>query len=190
MYVLVPRISAQCYQTDFSSDFFRLGTRLGYTSPNPWARFRIAEIAKRRLLEYCGSERIYILPCESSSFMILCALAFRTFCNSWKSFLYIRTVLVVIVGPYTFESRIHKVAVELPNVVEGLVGVQYCIAIPDAQNFYWKVLALAITKLQYLYTKESFWWALFNGNGWRLRIKSIHKLRPFSIFPIHISIER
>jgi len=29
------------------------------------------EIAKRRLLEYCGSKRIYILLCESSSFTIL-----------------------------------------------------------------------------------------------------------------------
>ena len=38
----------------------------------------------------------------------------------------IRTLLVVIVGPYTFESRIHKVAVKLPNIVEGLVGVQLC----------------------------------------------------------------
>ena len=28
--------------------------------------------------------------------------------------------------PYTFESRIHKVTVELPNIVEGLVGVQLC----------------------------------------------------------------
>ena len=26
----------------------------------------------------------------------------------------------------TFESRIHKVAVELPNIIEGLVGVQLC----------------------------------------------------------------
>jgi len=35
------------------------------------------------------------------------------------------TVLVVIIGPYTFESRIHKVAVELPDIIdEGLVGVQ------------------------------------------------------------------
>jgi len=35
-------------------------------------------------------------------------------------------ILIVIVGPYTFESRIHKVAVELPNIIEGLVGVQPC----------------------------------------------------------------
>ena len=29
------------------------------------------EIAKWRLLEYCGSKRIYVLPCESNSFTIL-----------------------------------------------------------------------------------------------------------------------
>ena len=33
-------------------------------------------------------------------------------------------MLIVIVGPYTFENRIHKVAIELPNITEGLVGVQ------------------------------------------------------------------
>ena len=55
---------------------------------------------------------------------VLCA--FRTFCNSWNSFLYTHTVLIVIIGPYTFESRIHKVTVELPNIIEGLVGVQLC----------------------------------------------------------------
>jgi len=52
---------------------------------------------------------------------VLCT--FRTFCNSWKSGLYTHTVLVVAVGPYTFERRIHKVAVELSNTV---VGVQLC----------------------------------------------------------------
>ena len=62
-------------------------------SLGPLQNFKVSnEIAKRHLLEYCGSERIYILPCESSSFMILCALAFRTFCNSWKSFLYIHVL--------------------------------------------------------------------------------------------------
>jgi len=34
--------------------------------------------------------------------------------------------MVFIIGPYTFESRIHKVAVELLNIVEMLVGVQLC----------------------------------------------------------------
>ena len=34
-------------------------------------------------------------------------------------------MLVVVVGPYTFESKIHKVAVELP-IIEGLVGVRLC----------------------------------------------------------------
>ena len=88
------------------------------------------EIAKRRLLEYCSSERIYILPCESNSFTIL-----------WLS------LCLVLSGPFAtagslsciyvlyqqsssdhilFESRIHKVAVELPNIIEGLVGVQLC----------------------------------------------------------------
>ena len=39
---------------------------------------------------------------------------------------YIHTVLIVVVGQYTFESRIRKVALELPNIIEGLVGVQLC----------------------------------------------------------------
>ena len=42
------------------------------------------------------------------------------------SFLYTHTVPVVVVGSYTFESRIHKVTVQLPNVIEVLVGVQHC----------------------------------------------------------------
>jgi len=29
-------------------------------------------------------------------------------------------------GRIFFESRIHKVAIEIPNVTEGLVGVQLC----------------------------------------------------------------
>ena len=40
---------------------------------------------------------------------MLCA--FRTFCNSWKSFLYTHTVVVVIIGPYTFwkqDSQSHR----------------------------------------------------------------------------------
>jgi len=101
------------------------------TSPNPWARFRIWKRPMRSrsgAIRILRSERIYVPPCESSSFTILwlyVLCAFRTFSNSWKS-LYIHTVLVAIVGPYTFEDRIHKVAVELPNIVEGLVGVQLC----------------------------------------------------------------
>jgi len=39
---------------------------------------------------------------------------------------YTHTVLYVVVGPYLFESRIHKVAVELPNIIEGLIQVQPC----------------------------------------------------------------
>ena len=54
---------------------------------------------------------------------MLCA--FRIFYNSRKSFLHSHTVLVVVVGLHTFESRIHKVAIELPTI-EGLVGVQLC----------------------------------------------------------------
>jgi len=58
------------------------------------------------------------------AYYVLCA--FRTFCNSWKSFLQTHTVLVVIIGPYTCESRIHKVTIELPIIMEGLAGVQLC----------------------------------------------------------------
>jgi len=72
----------------------------------------------------------------------------------------------------------------LPNYITCSKYIQI-VSIPDAQNFYWKALAITITKLQYLYTKESFWWGLFNGNGWWLRIKSIQKLRPFPIFPTY-----
>ena len=56
---------------------------------------------------------------------VLCAV--RTFCN--KSFLYTHIVLVVV-WPQTFEGRIHKVAVELPNITEGLVRVQLCTLFP------------------------------------------------------------
>ena len=40
------------------------------------------------------------------------------------------TILVVVIRPYTFENRIHKVAVELPNTIEGLLGVQLSILFP------------------------------------------------------------
>jgi len=56
----------------------------------------------------------------------VCAVCFHDLLQQLESGLYTHTVLVVIVGPYTFASRIHKVAVELPNVIEGLVGVQLC----------------------------------------------------------------
>jgi len=52
----------------------------------------------------------------------LCQKAKRTLFGA----LYTHTVLLVVVGPYTFKSRIHKVAVELPNIIEGLVGIQLC----------------------------------------------------------------
>jgi len=54
---------------------------------------------------------------------LVCAVCFQNLLQQLESFLYAHTVLVVIVGPYTFESR-QKVAVELPNIIEGLVGVQ------------------------------------------------------------------
>jgi len=67
-----------------------------------------------------------VLLCESSSFMILwlsvcCVLSGPFATAGIPSYVHI-----VIVGPYTFESRIHKVTVEFPNIIEGLVGVQLC----------------------------------------------------------------
>jgi len=53
----------------------------------------------------------------SEYYGLVCAV---TFCNSWKTGLYTHTVLVVIVGLYTFESRNYKFPVELPNITEGL----------------------------------------------------------------------
>ena len=61
---------------------------------------------------------------QNYAWYVLCA--FRAFCNSWKSFLYIHTVLVVIAGPCFSESRLHEVAVEPSNIIERLVGVQIC----------------------------------------------------------------
>ena len=78
--------------------------------------------------------------------MALCVLcAFKTFCNSWKSGLYTHTVLVVVVGPYTFESRIPKVAVELPNIIEGLVGVRFvcCLYFKSVQQMVQRIQHLA-----------------------------------------------
>ena len=57
---------------------------------------------------------------------LVCAVCFQDLLQQLEVMLYTHTVLVVVVGPYTFESRIHKVAVELPNIIEGLVGVQLC----------------------------------------------------------------
>ena len=77
----------------------------------------IIAVAKE-FMYFCLSQA----PSQYYGFYVLCA--FRTFCNNWS--LCTHTVLVVIVGPHTFESRIHKVAVELPNIIQGLVGVQLC----------------------------------------------------------------
>ena len=59
---------------------------------------------------------------------LVCAVRFQDLLQQLEVMLYTHTVLIVIVGPYTFESRIHidKVAVELPNIIEGLLGVQLC----------------------------------------------------------------
>ena len=44
----------------------------GYTSLGLLQNLKASnEVAKWRLLEYCGSERIYVLLCESRSFTIL-----------------------------------------------------------------------------------------------------------------------
>jgi len=56
----------------------------------------------------------------------VCAVSFQDLLQQLKSGLYTHTVLVVVIGPYTFESRIQKVAVELSNIIEGLAGVQLC----------------------------------------------------------------
>jgi len=64
----------------------------------------------------------YVLSCESSSFTILwlsvCCVLSGPFATAGS-----HTVLVVVVRLYTFESRIHKVTVELPNIIEGLVAL-------------------------------------------------------------------
>ena len=58
---------------------------------------------------------------------LVCAVCFRDLLQQLESGLYIHTLLVVVVGPYTLESRIHKVTLELPNTTEGLLGVQLSI---------------------------------------------------------------
>jgi len=63
------------------------------------------EIAKQRLLEDCGSERIYVLPCESSSFTILWLSVYCVLSGPFVtagSHAYTHTVPVVIVGLYIF----------------------------------------------------------------------------------------
>jgi len=54
----------------------------------------------------------------------VCAVSFQDLLQQLKSGLYTHTVLVVVIGPYTF--KIQKVAVELSNIIEGLAGVQLC----------------------------------------------------------------
>ena len=59
---------------------------------------------------------------DTIAYYVLCT--FRTFATTGIPSYITHTVIIVIVGPYTFESRIHEVAVELLNIIEGLVGVQ------------------------------------------------------------------
>ena len=68
-------------------------------------------VAKEFYYYSCSYFRVSQVPLRCSWIQyvaqyVLCA--FRTFCNSWNSFLYIHAVLIVIIGPYTFESRIHS----------------------------------------------------------------------------------
>jgi len=64
---------------------------------------------------------MYILPCESRSFTILYDLvcAFRTFLQQLE--VLICTYCSSVLGPYYTLER--KIAVKLPNTIEGLVGV-------------------------------------------------------------------
>ena len=57
---------------------------------------------------------------------LVCALCFQDLLQQLKVLLIYTYCTSSHRRPYTFESRIHKVAVELPNIVEGLVGVQLC----------------------------------------------------------------
>ena len=58
-------------------------------------------------IQWSGSERIYVLPCESSSFTILwlsvCCVLSGPFATAGSQ-AYTHTVLVAVVGMYTFES--------------------------------------------------------------------------------------
>ena len=62
---------------------------------------------------------------------------------------YTHAILVVIVGSYTFQSRIHKVAIELPNIIEGLVGVccfylkNFFVSTSNLSNRWYRIQLLA-----------------------------------------------
>ena len=72
----------------------------------------------------------HVSQAPSGYYGFVCAVCFQGLLQQLESFLYSHTVLVVVIRPYTFESRIHKVAVELPNTIEGLLGVQLSILFP------------------------------------------------------------
>ena len=121
-------LGAEVRDTVLGTAFFTVLAILG--SKDRLQRMRIVQVST--VFKNCNSGyfwRMRVLHARLKlqgpwkALYVLCA--FRTFCNRWNSFLYTHTVLIVIVGPYTFESRIHKV-VELPNNIEGLVGVQLC----------------------------------------------------------------
>jgi len=72
---------------------------------------------------------MYFCVCQAPSryYGFVCAVCFQDLLQQLEvRLIYTYTVLVVVVGPYSFESRIHKVTVELPNIIKGLVGVQLC----------------------------------------------------------------
>ena len=88
------------------------------------------ETVKQHLLEYCSSERIHVsllcvsvtqVPSQTTAWYMLCA--FKVFSNSWKSLLYMCCTRSCHQA-YSFESGIHKVATEPPDVIERLAGVQ------------------------------------------------------------------
>jgi len=55
----------------------------------------------------------------SGYYGLVCAVCFQDILQQLEVTL-IHTVLVVVFGPYTFESRFHKVTVEFPTLLKGL----------------------------------------------------------------------
>jgi len=87
-------------------------------------------------LETSGIYDIFLVSQAPSRYYgLVCAVCFQDLLQQLEPVIYTHTALVVIVGLYTFESRIHKVAVELPNIIEGLVGVQL-LSLPCGDRHY------------------------------------------------------
>jgi len=103
---LVPRPYARAHERVWLHKSKSLGPLQNLKASN--------QIAKRPLLEYCGSDTIYILPCEAPSYGLVCALCFQDLLQ-W---------LEVLI--YTYCTGSHRQAIELPNIVEWLAGVQLC----------------------------------------------------------------